>query len=180
MHGVTNARLSHRGWGRSQCNIILGASAGGVGSSPQLSVSPDARDQPLAVFSVVDRFDVHCRSLNTRLILWRRNMACKKSTKHSSHLVPTSFCPSNLLLSVSGLAGAANLTPRAATLFSLETSQAWQTWEGAASELETDSICCEQVSGEISPRKPNRRKPPPKETSHAKKPWVAVWGTLTL
>lgn len=90
--------------------------------------------------------------------------------KHSRHLVPTSFCPINLLLMVSGLAGSANMTPRAGTLFSCETSHSWWAWEGAArippSVLKIDSICvifgifCSLWARETSPHKHKRRKSP--------------------
>lgn len=99
--------------------------------------------------------------------------------KHSRHLVPTSFCPSNLLLMVSGLAGSANTTPRAAMLFSCETSHSLWAWEGAArippSVLKIDSICvifgvfCSLWAREISPHKHKMRKSPPMETSSTTK-----------
>lgn len=99
--------------------------------------------------------------------------------KHSRHLVPSSFCPSNLLLWVSGLARSANTTPRADMLFSCETSHSWWAWVGALrippSALKTDSICvifgifCSLWARETSPHKHKRRKSPPMETSRTTK-----------
>lgn len=99
--------------------------------------------------------------------------------KHSRHLVLTSFCPSNLLLLVSGLAGSANTTPRAGMLFSCGTSHSQWAWEGAArippSVLEIDSTCvifgifCSPWARETSPHKHKRRKSPPMETSRTTK-----------
>lgn len=78
--------LSHTGWGKSQCNIIYWAFPGSsrlkqpaLASSPQLSISPDVGNQPLAVFSVVHGFDVHCCGLNTRFILQKKNLVCKRT-----------------------------------------------------------------------------------------------------
>lgn len=165
------------GWGKSRCNIIYWAPPGSSASyrsagatSPQLSVSPDARDQPLAVFSVVHRFDVNRRSLNTRFILWKRNMVCKRMLR----TLGVWFWPPS-----------APVTYR--SWFQGELGE--QTWLKKAVLVTVDPsfsaqesrYLCEQVYLKTSPHKQKRRKPAPMETSQTTKATLfGFLGILTL
>lgn len=177
MHGVSNAKVSHTGWGKSRCNIIYWALPGSssfnwwaAATSPQLSVSPDARDQPLAVFSVVHRFDVNRCSLNTRFILWKRNIVCKRTFRTPGvwfwpPSAPVTYC----------------------SWFQGELRE--QTWLRRAVLVTVDPsfsaqdsrYLCEQVSLKTSPHKHKRRKPAPMETSQTTEATLfGFLGILTL